>query len=200
MKFALHLTLTLILKLILTLILTCTLQGSAGFAWAASNDASDIEYQVKATYLYNFVHYVEWPPHTFAQMDSPVIIGVLGADEIGGALGNMTAARALSGRALEVRLLTPGDALAESLRGVQILFIGRRENGRLKKLLESIQLPALLIVTETSGALGMGSMINFVPVDEHIRFEVSVLQAERSGLKISARLLAVAQKIETRRP
>lgn len=192
MKFALHLALAL------------TLNGIAVCGWAFAGDSNDLEYQIKATYLYKFASYIEWPVQSFAQADTPVTIGILGADEVGEALSNLTARRPAGARTVAVKLLTAaepsGEVLRESLRGVQILFIGRRENGKLKKLLESLQAPALLIVTEASGALGAGSMINFVPVDEHIRFEVSLLHAERSGLKISARLLEVAQKIETRRP
>ncbi|HSY28334.1 MAG TPA: YfiR family protein, partial [Burkholderiaceae bacterium] len=58
----------------------------------------------------------------------------------------------------------------------------------------------ILVVTESAGALESGSIINFVPVDDRIRFEISVTQAERSGLKISSRLLGVAQKIESGKP
>lgn len=179
--------------------LAFTLHGIAMFALAAGND-KNIEYQTKANYLYKFCSYVEWPPQTFAQSNVPITIGVLGADELAQALSDVRDPRSASGRGVVVKLLQPDDALGESLRGVQILFIGRRESTKIKKLLEHSQAPSVLIVTESVGALDVGSMINFIAVDEHVRFEVSVLHAERSGLKISARLLAVAQKVETRRP
>lgn len=195
MKFALRVAFT------LTITLTLTLQGTAVFAWASGNDSNELEYQIKATYLYKFASYVEWPPHIFMKINDPVTIGVLAADEIGEALSKIKELRSAKGRrAVAVKILTPGDALAESLRGVQILFIGRRVSAKIKKILGSIHAPAVLIVTESPGALSAGSMINFVTVDERIRFDVSMDNAERGDLKISARLLAVAQKIETGRP
>lgn len=167
-------------------------QCVAASAWAAG----DIEYQIKAAYLYKFVAYVEWPPTVFAEANTPVTIGVIGADDVAAELNNIKSGRPPNSRAVEVKMLKPGDSLA----GVQVLFIGGQENGRLKRLLEGLQSQPVLTVTEWTGALGAGSVINFVPVDDRIRFEVSVAHAERSGLKISARLLNVAQKVETRRP
>jgi hypothetical protein len=38
-------------------------------------------------------------------------------------------------------------------------------------------------------------VVNFVSIGQHLRFEVSLDAAERSGLKLSSRLLAVAQRI-----
>lgn len=188
------------MRIIRSTVLLLILQGLTLFAEVAANEPGDLEVQIKATYLYKFASYVEWPAQSFAQSDAPVTIGVLGADEIGEALSNLKELRLSNGRAVAVKILTAGESLGESLRGVQILFIGRRESVRVRKLSESIQSQAVLIVTETAGAVAVGSIINFVPVDERIRFEVSVLNAERRGLKISARLLAVAQKIETGRP
>ena len=163
-------------------------------AWAGGS--ADIEYQIKAAYLYKFTTYIEWPPAAFAQADTPLTIGIVGADEIAAELNRIKSAQPAGSRPLEVKILRPGDSLA----GVQILFIGRQENARLKRLLEGIQSQPVLTVTESAGGLAVGGIINFVPIDDRIRFEVSLLNAEQNGLKISARLLGVAQKIETRRP
>lgn len=163
--------------------------------WAGAG-LSDIEYQVKAAYLYKFATYVEWPPSTYVQPDTPLTIGIIGAEEVAAELNHIRGTQPASGRTLDVRVLKPG----ESIAGVQILFIGRQENGRLKRLLDVIQSQPVLTVTESAGGLSVGSIINFLTIEDRIRFEVSVLNAEQNGLKISARLLGVAQKIEARRP
>ena len=171
------------------------LQWFTSCAWAAAGGASEIEYQIKAAYLYKFAAYVEWPPAAFADSNTPVVIGVIGADELAAELKNIKGALTANNREIQVRTLKQGDSMA----GLQILFIGRQESGRLKQLLDSLQSQPVLTVTEWGGAIGTGSVINFVPVDDRIRFEVSTASAERSGLKISARLLSVAQRVETRR-
>ncbi len=163
---------------------------------AAGSGANEVEYQIKAAYLYKFAAYVEWPPAAFADSSTPVVIGVIGADALTTELKNIKGNLTVNNREILIRPLKLGD----SLSGLQILFIGRQESGRLKQLLDSVQSQPVLTVTEWGGAINAGSVINFVPVDDRIRFEVSTASAERSGLKISARLLGVAQRVETRRP
>ena len=132
------------------------------------------------------------------ELGAPAVAGktpVVGADKVVDALNSLTATKAVSDRTLQVRVLKPGDPVT----GVQILFVGKQENAHLKQLLDTMQAQPVLTVTESAGALESGSIINFVPVDDRIRFEVSVTQAERNGLKISSRLLSVAQKVESGR-
>lgn len=177
------------------LLVLVVFQAFALFAWGGESGLS--ENQIKAAYLYKFAAYVEWPPSAFAEANTPITIGVIGADEIVAELGNLRTDHSLvNDRAVEVKPLKPG----ESFSGVQILFIGRQQRQQLKQLLDNIQSQPILTVTESENALDAGSVINFIPIDDRIRFEVSVLHAERGGLKISARLLGVAQKIETGRP
>jgi hypothetical protein len=55
----------------------------------------------------------------------------------------------------------------------------------------------LLVVTEAQQGPPAGSMINFVSEADKVRFDVALAPAEQGGLKISARLLAVARKVIT---
>ena len=41
------------------------------------------EEQVKAVFVFNFSHFVEWPAQSFASPESPFVIGVLGSDSFG---------------------------------------------------------------------------------------------------------------------
>ena len=51
------------------------------------------------------------------------------------------------------------------------------------------------MVTESDEALAHGSMINFVAVDNRVRFDVALPQAQRRHLRISSRLLGVARRV-----
>jgi hypothetical protein len=53
----------------------------------------------------------------------------------------------------------------------------------------------LLVVTEADDGLAAGGGINFVVVDDKVRFDIALRPIERAGLKISARLLAVARTV-----
>lgn len=153
-------------------------------------DAAD-EYRVKAAFLYKFGAYVEWPDRAFARPDSPLAIGVIGADELADELARIVAGRNVNGRPVSVRKLRAGDPIA----GLHVLFIGRADGGRLADILASARGRPLLTVTESDQALELGSVINFVVVDDKVRFDVALVPADLGSLKISARLLTVARKV-----
>ena len=54
---------------------------------------------------------------------------------------------------------------------------------------------ALLPVTECDLGLQQGSVINFRIIDERVRFDVSLDSAERNNVKLSSRLLTVANRV-----
>ncbi len=158
---------------------------------AAQSDAQIAEYRVKAAFLYKFGGYVEWPERAFARPDSPIAIGVIGADALAGELAQIVAGRTINGRPVTVRKLRRGEAVA----GLHVLFVGRSDSSRLADILAAAKGQPLLTVTETEEAFESGSMINFVVVEDKVRFDVAPPPAEPGNLRISARLLAVARKV-----
>ena len=152
-----------------------------------------LEPQIKAAFLYKFGGFIEWPAGAFARADSTFSIGVLGAESVAAELERLVAGRTVQGRPIAVQKLKRGDPLA----GLHLLFIGRSEAPRLAEILAAAKGHPLLIVTETEDALARGSMINFITVEDKVRFDVALPQAERGHLRISSRLLAVARKVIT---
>lgn len=151
------------------------------------------ESTVKAAFLYKFAGYVEWPAAAFPAPDTPVVIGVAGSDEVATELERLVPARTVNGRAVQVRRVREGDAG----RGMHILFIGRAD-GTARALLRAAQQHGALVVTDNERGLDQGAAVNFVPVDDRIGFEVSLEGAERSGLRISSRMLTVARRVVPR--
>jgi len=172
------------------LLALCTL--CAGASVAADESPQDIEQRVKAAFLFKFGGYVEWPERVFPRSDSPLVIGVAGADVLAEELSRITSGRTMNGRPVTVRRIRSG----EQATGVHVLFVGRSEAGRLGELLPMTQGQPVLTVTETEKGLAQGSVINFVVVDNRVRFEVSLAAANRNGLRIGAPLLAVAQRVQ----
>ena len=156
----------------------------------AQSEVQASEYRVKAAFLYKFGAYIEWPDGSFPRPDSPLVIGVLGADALAEELAQIVAGRNVNGRPVSVRKLRAGG----SIEGLHILFVGRGDDGRLAEVLAAARGRPVLTVTESEEA-SPGSMINFVLVDDKVRFDVSLLPADLGSVKISARLLAVARKV-----
>lgn len=145
--------------------------------------------RIKAAFLYKFLSYVEWPASAIADDATPIVIGVIGADDIADELRAIVAGRTLNRHPIEVRTLDGAQPLPATLR---VLFVGRDDPALLARLAPQAQRQAILLVTDFTDGLDRGSVINLVLRDNHVRFEVSLDAAQRSGLKVSSRMLAVA--------
>lgn len=172
--------------------LLCCLLLPARPAATDEQDPARLIAQVKAAYIYRFAEHIEWPAASFADQAAPLAIGVVDGEQVAAELNQLRLTRQIKGRNVTVRTLRAGD----SASGIQVLYVGAQDAPRVKRALEAAQAQGVLSITDGDGTLAAGSAISFVPVENRIRFDVSVAHAERSGLKISARLLAVAHKIE----
>jgi len=175
--------------LVRALCLAAVLSYSACFAQGTANLA---EYQIKAAYLYKFLGFIEWPPSAFQPPDAPLTIGVLGAGSLADELTQIVANRQAGGRPVLVRRVQPGQPTTD----LHVLFVARAETHRLAAMAAATKDKPLLVVTETDeAATQQGSAINFVVVDDKVRFDVALQAVERASLKVSARLLTVARKV-----
>ena len=146
---------------------------------------------VKAAYLFRFAQYVEWPS---LAADSPFVIAISGAEDVAVHLERLLPGMSVNGHRVVVRRLTR----AQELDGVHILYIGAKAFSRTRALrTQAIDRP-ILVVTDHELGLDGGGIINFIEVDSNLRFEISLIAADRSGLKINTQLLSVAARVERR--
>jgi hypothetical protein len=165
--------------------------------WAETDERPDVvERQVKAAFLYKFGGYVTWPSSAFARPDSPIVIGIAGADLLADEIVRLVAGRTIGKRPVAVQRLQRSD----SLDGVHILFVASTDSKRFAELLTLAQGRPVLLVTESERGLPAGSAVNFVVADNRVRFDVSPAAAEHQGLKLSALLLSVARQVHERTP
>lgn len=180
------------LRRLLAVLLAALLGANA--VHADDSAQTKAEAKIKASYIYKLAAYIDWPPGGDGTGSAPFIIGIVDADSVADELKKLGAAYPLKSRPVQVRQLTVGASLA----GLQLLYIGHHASRNARTLFDSIAAQPVLTMTESTGSLTSGSIINLVQVDERIRFEVSLSQAEARRLKISARLLDVAYRIEGR--
>ena len=147
---------------------------------------------VKAAFLYKFIGYVEWPPQALPA-DSPYVVGTMGGDDVATELERIVATRSINGRRVVVRRLREGQGAA----GLQMLFIARGQ-AEARETLLALQRQPVLTVTETDRGLELGSVVNLVTLADRVGFEVSLEAADRAGLLISSRMLAVARRVIAR--
>jgi hypothetical protein len=164
---------------------------SAACAQGASSQA--LERRVKAAFLYKFLGYADFPAAAFADSAAPVTIGVVGSEEMAAELARVVAGRQVHGRPLMVRTLREGDPAQ-----VHLLFVAGSDSARAARILRAASAnpaTAFLPVTECELGLENGSVINFRIIEERVRFDVSLDSAERNNVKLSSRLLTVANRV-----
>jgi hypothetical protein len=153
------------------------------------------EYQVKAAFLYNFAKFVEWPPGTFASPNDPIGICIVGQNPFGSTLENMVQGKKVGDRTFAVRRL-PDTQLASQC---QILFIGATEWMRTRALLDAVKGTGVLTVGESDDFTVLGGIISFRLEGPRVRIRVDLQTAERARLRISSKLLSLAE-IAKRQP
>jgi hypothetical protein len=159
---------------------------------AQSGEQAQLERNVKAAFLYKFLGYVDYPDGAMAGAADPLVIGVLGANDVADELKRISAGRSMNGRAVVVRKLRADEAMGK----LHMLFIGDDDVADIEHALAAVRQAPVLTVTETARSLRHDSVINFRVIDERVRFEVSLDAAEKNNLKLSSRLLAVAYKVQ----
>ena len=162
----------------------------------ADSSAAQPERKVKAAFLYKFLGYTEFPAAAFSDAQAPLMIGVAGSDELAAELVRIVAGRTVQGRAIQVRTVREGEAPG----ALHLLFVAGTERDRVRNVLRTVQPAPTLLVTEVENGLQYGSMINFKIVDERVRFDVSLEAADRHNVKLSSRLLTVANQVHKGAP
>lgn len=147
------------------------------------------EYEVKAACLFNFGQFVEWPAAAFAATNSPLGIGVLGADPFGEYLNQIVQNETIKGRKVTIQ----SSRRVEDLLSCHVLFISKSEKGRLPQILAALGNTSVLTVGEVEGFAERGVMINFYLQGNKVRFEINPTAAQRQGLKISSQLLKLGK-------
>lgn len=149
------------------------------------------EYEVKAGYLLNFAKYVEWPPTAFASADAPLVLCVVGDDPFGARLDLSVRGRSANGRTIVIRRVGVGEPVGTC----HLAFLaGERDRGDIRVPREMEDGPTLL-VSDRSEFLAQGGAIALSLERQRVRFAIDVRAAERRRLRVSAKLLQVAQHV-----
>jgi hypothetical protein len=157
-------------------------------AWAQA-----LEHEVKAAYIYRFLSFVEWPADAEPKANAPFVIGVESADDVQSQLEEIAKERRVGAHPLEVRRLRD----VKNVRELQVLFVGQRAAALLPKL-RGIR--GLLVVSDADDALNAGATIALVRREERVRFSVALDDAEERGLRMSSRMLSVAEYVRGGKP
>lgn len=149
------------------------------------------QYQVKAVFLYNFTQFVEWPPAVFADDDAPLIVGILGEDPFGTYLQEVINGEQSNGQPLSIRRFETGEEIEEC----HVLFINLPDPDQIAQTLENLRGKHILTIGDQEGFLQAGGMIQFISVNDKVHFQINPEASSAADLKISSKLLRVAEVV-----
>jgi hypothetical protein len=157
---------------------------------APARSLEGTEYQIKAAMMINFFQFVDWPEESDQSMEL-LTLGIIGADKFNGVLDSVEG-RIVNGKRLKLRRFNS----TRELNQCQILFVPESESYRADEILKSLNGAPVLTIGETERFTRMGGIIRFYIEENHVRFEINKTAANRSKLKISAKLMEIARVID----
>lgn len=149
------------------------------------------EYAVKAAYLFNFGKFVRFAPSDAVNSRQSFDICIVGEDPLGYTLDELTANERLDSKPVRVvRLKSAAEA-----RGCAIAYISSSEGARVEADLNELRGQPVLTVSDTANFVQRGGMIQFVTVENHVRFAVNLDAVRGAQLGLSSELLRVATSV-----
>ena len=151
---------------------------------------SQPESEVKAAYLLNFGRFLR---HTnpLASPASSFDICILGQDPIGRSIDETAANESIDGVPVRVRHL----ADVTDAKACAIVFIGAKDSDELREDLAILSGSDALTVSDAMDFLDRGGMIQFLIIQNHVRFAVNLNAVNRAHLVLSSELLRVAYSV-----
>lgn len=151
------------------------------------------EYRIKAAFLYNFAQFVEWPQGPFKGEGTPYVFAIISGDSSPN-WGAEIEKRTIRGHRIVVRYLQTLQELDEQY---QVLFIHRSMEKESRRIIERLKDRPVLLVGDEIDLARAGGTINFIRIDNKIRFEVNIDVARRTDLLISSELLKLGSIVTT---
>jgi len=156
---------------------------------ATGQTAKLTEYQVKAAYLLNFGKFVRRSDGRAPEGSFDICL--LGHDPMGQTLDDLAQSQTIGGLPTQIRRIPD----VTQARGCSILFISSDQEDHLREDLAILSTSDVLTVSDASDFLDRGGMIQFVLIQNHVRFAVNLNAVNRTHLILSSELLRVASSL-----
>ncbi|MBL7951379.1 MAG: YfiR family protein [Flavobacteriales bacterium] len=150
----------------------------------------DTTAMLQANYLYNIAKLVEWKDA--GMRSGNFVIGIIGGGNLYQELIKQYSTRTIGKQPIEVRKL-PKSADVERCH---MLFVGRSDLALLPEIYKKLQGQPTMVVSEYNGALDDGAVVNFVKVENLLKYEMSLANAQKHGLVMGLTLKNLAHRVE----
>lgn len=141
------------------------------------------EAKYKALFMANFTKYIEWPA---ADLNGDFVICVVNQNEVLNQLKTFTTNKFVGSHPISV----VGVKSIDDITKCNILYLSFAESkaDKIEAVLGKLSGTSTLVLTDRPGSLKNGSCINFLLVDDKLKFEINEPAISERKLQISAQL------------
>jgi len=154
------------------------------FVILACNKTYAQDGKFEAVFIFNFYKQMEWPA---SAKGTDFIIGVLGESEVIPLLEKLTESK--SGK---TNFVIKKFASTSDITTCHMIFVPTAKSSSFDAVLKKLAGTSTLIITEQAGLGGKGACINFVEVNERLKFELNEAAIKKANIQISDMLKALA--------
>lgn len=170
-------------RLILRFLLFCVCAGCSLQSSAEDSQTVSREYQLKTAYLFHFAELAEWPTSL------PVSICLQGNSPIHAYLPILNG-QTIHDTEVQVKMGFP-----IAVDECRIIFLSDL-NVLNSSILEQVYKNHVLLVSDAAGFAARGGMIEFTLRDNKLKLVVNLRSVKQAGLKLSSKLLRMAEILE----
>lgn len=143
---------------------------------------------IKSSYVYNFCKLVSWPD---SKKDSNFIIGVLGDPDLYKQLISKYSSKLIGNQPIEIVQLLGTEQMPE----LHVLFVSRNMVNVMPSIQTKMVKAHTLVISEHPDGIKHGATLNFVVIDNQLKFEIGETNAVNHDLTIGSTLKSLANKV-----
>lgn len=151
--------------------------------------ATATEEALKGAFLYNFAKFVDWPSGTVGE---DALVLCVSDEPFASTLRKGLEGKPVQSRALAIRYWAPEDEPSDC----NMLFVESLDREERIELLESLQGLSILTVGAAENFARDGGIINLIQVEDRLGFQVNPAAADRANLRISSKLMRLAEVVD----
>ena len=191
-------------------VLSAVLSAASPCASAGESKKSR-ERKIKAAFVYNFINFIDWPEESMPENDDPVKIAVIGTKNLQRAFKPLVKKK-VKDKSIQIKHFVDfcdenknskkeksnWDRKIKELKKNHIVFIGNCKLISKKtheELIEELKFNPILTISEKTGFLENGGIINYIKENKKVSFEINLKSADRNHIRIRSRLLKLARRV-----
>ena len=168
------------------------LASPVGMAFGAGTDSP--EAAVKASYIYKFAPFVQWPASAFSSPSAPLRVCVVGDDPFGNVIDRAVTGQYVGQRSIELRRLQGTDRNSDC----HIMYVAGSGRQSVEQTLRNLRGTPVLTITDYASETNAKGIVHFVVRGNRVRFEIDDQAAAESNLTISSKVLSLAISVRPR--